>query len=555
MIIALAELLPVEHVPEYESLVEVWVALFGRSERSAISGICNQFWSQDSINPLRRGLLDVARTRFPVQIKPFVRLTRALTAAGILDTDEQSAGGHQGNMPNTLETTLCAEQVFNMIDHLPTYTQLVPLGSTTGSHAIYERTQERLGSSVMGIVYSNVRPISLPGGTVLPPGSRGSLLSGDGGENVVVAWKHEHSGWRLLLDVLRSYAASRTSSLTSRSASPSQSIVALSLASAGVEADGVIDEALVTDILDLVRAMLHENSPLPEVFLQTLDEEKGISTSVVPPPDLVQVTITILEEALARRGRLDQHNIPSGLVTSALSVLSGVLSQPVDAPRVWLYIRSTPALFGSDRPEFSSAALAAERITGKYTMTLALLQLVQKLFTEAFKLKDPGQQEQLHGFQNDVLMRALRFVHSEIWVEHLNWKYARLADRFEIGRRVAMLYSDILQHTPSNVESGPFAMLSRTLLDLLLLQASASSINPIIGTIGTSRQMLKVLYTSRRMSDSRSLIMLLHSQLRLLRLLLNWKYTSNPVSPPTLLEQILCTHAKNGMVHSVLSNL
>ncbi|KAI0072306.1 hypothetical protein K474DRAFT_1667959 [Panus rudis PR-1116 ss-1] len=39
----------------------------------------------------------------------------------------------------------------------------------------------------------------------------------------------------------------------------------------------------------------------------------------------------------------------------------------------------------------------------------------------------------------EVLRRDTRFIHSEIWIEHVGWKYAQVADRFEIGRRISSL--------------------------------------------------------------------------------------------------------------------
>ncbi len=41
-ITALVELVPVELVPDFDGLVEVWIALFGRSESASVSGICVQ---------------------------------------------------------------------------------------------------------------------------------------------------------------------------------------------------------------------------------------------------------------------------------------------------------------------------------------------------------------------------------------------------------------------------------------------------------------------------------------------------------------------------------
>ena len=64
---SLVDLIPVEMVPGFETLVEVWIALFGRAEPASIEGICQQFWEHDSSEGItRRAIFDVARTRFQI---------------------------------------------------------------------------------------------------------------------------------------------------------------------------------------------------------------------------------------------------------------------------------------------------------------------------------------------------------------------------------------------------------------------------------------------------------------------------------------------------------
>jgi len=63
-------------------------------------------------------------------------------------------------------------------------------------------------------------------------------------------------------------------------------------------------------------------------------------------------------------------------------------------------------------------------------MTLALLHLIQQLFQEAFMsvLTIFADNQRLRQVKEEVLLRAASFVHSEIWVEQLGWKYAQLGD-------------------------------------------------------------------------------------------------------------------------------
>ncbi|KAE9409247.1 hypothetical protein BT96DRAFT_848617 [Gymnopus androsaceus JB14] len=554
LVMSLVELVPIEAIPEFNLFVEVWVALFGRSESQSITGICSQYWQVDWQTGLaRRAIFDVSRTRFPIQCGLLVSLLRSMTASGFLDTDPLSTADHSSDGDGlTEERELCARHVFYFFDKLPSYSQVIPASACTGTHAVYEKQLE--SSSAIGVTYTNVRPISLPGGSILPAGSKGRLLNGDSSDLLVVVWQHEHSGWKLLLEVLTEYAFKLRSGST-RGFKPSsfgqlgrELGITLALSDIGYEMDGDTDESLVTNILDLVRSVIQDNPAQGERLMRSLEIEpsSSSSTSTSTPPDLVQLTTIILEEALTRYNAHPRASPPSQLITSAISVLSAILAIPSYSIRVWIYIRSTTALFGSEKnPGFTSAALAAERVTGHYTMTLALLKFVEQLCEEASILLVP-EDVQVRRLKDEVLLRAARFVHTEVWLEHLGWKYAQLGDRFEIGRRISSFYLKVLQYTPSVAADAPFAKLSQAILDLLLFKASVLAINPIMSAISAGTQVLQALYSSRRFGDARRLIFLLESHLQLIRLVLQRKCVSELAQQPCLLEQALCAQITGG---------
>lgn len=561
LLIALVELVPVEHIPNFDAFMDVWIALFGRSESQSIAGICAQFWQSDWKHGIaRRAIFDVARSRFPIHIKSLVRLLRSMTAAGFLDTDPLSTADHSHEGQGLVdERDLCDRHVFYYLDNLPTYSQVVPMSACTGPHALYERMQERYGSpgASAGLTYINLRPIKLPGGTTLPARSTGRLLSGDGGDFIVICWQHEHSGWKLILELLTDYAKRRRLhtgaggaysdiSFARRGSSP---VTILSLEDVGVEMDSEGDEGIITDALDLVRSLIQDNPLQAEQLMLSLEAGEPVVSHTMTetqPPDLVQLTTMILEEALSRSNSRARANPRTQLITSAMSVLSALLALPNYSNRVWLYIRSNAALFGSDRAGgFASVALAAERATGHYTMSLALLHLVQQLFTEASSSVLPDN-PRLQQLKEEVLLRAARFVHTEIWVEHLGWKYAQLGDRFEIGRRITSLYVGVLEYAPPTLSDRPFTALSGSVADVLLFKATTSTINPLVSAINSGGHILRMLYASRRFGDARRLIFLLESHLRLTRLILNHKQKSSAASKPCLLEQALCARITGG---------
>lgn len=560
---ALVELVPVELIPDFDGLVEVWVTLFGASESNTAAALCHQFWETDFKRGVaRRAILDVARSRFPIHLKPLIRLLRAMTGTGFLDTDPLSTAASSTPLASEGSVTklsfyqeACDNAVADYLYSLSTYSQVIPISACSGPNALYEKVPERYGSSSAAATYTNVRPIRLPGGETLPARSTGRLLSGDGGDFVVICWEHTHPGWSMLLEVLTDYvnrkhlysggsASSYNDVSFSRRRGNDQSTATLRLEDIGVEMAAGGDEEVVTDALDLVRSVIQDNPDLAKTLVQALESGKPVvahTMSESQPPDLVQLTTMVLEHALSRSGNRSRASAPSTqLITSCISVLSALLTIPNIAGRVWLYIRSATSLFGSDRTAgFATVALAAERVSGHYTMTLALLQLVQGLFHEASSstLTDSKSLQQI---KEEVLLRAASFVHTEIWVEHMGWKYAQLADRFEIGKRITTFYGQVMEQTAS-APGHSFSTLGQAITDAWVHKATTSTINPLITCISTAGAIFRVLSASRRTGDARRLVYLLRSHLRLTSLVLNFKQRSADASLPCLLEQAFCT--------------
>ena len=562
-LMAVVELVPVELIPDFDSLVEVWIALFGRSESRSVVGICRQFWQSDWRQGVtRRAIIDVARSRFPIHFRPLVRLLRAMTATGFLDTDPLCVASSADysqlvDEEEEAERELCAQHVFYYMDKLPTFSLVIPLSSCTGPNAVYERVQYGRSASAPGLTYTNIRAIRLPGGSIIPPRSTGRLLSGDGGEFVAVCWEHDYSGWKVVLDVLTEYVTRRSmhggttdlyQDVTFGRTGPGSSPLTLRLEDVGMEVGDGGDEALATDALDLIRSVIQDKPILAEELLESLEAGDSTTQTENSSADLVQLTTMILEEALSRPQTRGFSR--TQLVTSAMSVLSALLTLPKYSLRVWLYIRSATMLFGpSQSSGFAAVALPAERATGQYTMTLALLNLVQQLLQEAFVsvLTIPPDNQRLRQAKEEVLMRAANFVHGEIWVEHLGWKYAQLGDRFDIGRRISSFYAYILFQSPPAVSSRPFPTLSQAVIDTFLHKATTSTINPLVSAIAASPNILGALYNARRFGDVRRLIYLLESHLQLARLVLNYKQVAPNNNKPSLLEQALCARVAGGV--------
>ncbi|EPQ58881.1 hypothetical protein GLOTRDRAFT_69872 [Gloeophyllum trabeum ATCC 11539] len=561
LLMAILETAPVEFMPDFDSFVEVWIALFGRSETEAVAGLCRQYWNSDRIKSASRAaVLDVARVQFPVRPCTVLRILRALTAFGYMDTDPLS-NGNRIDEDLTPERDYCSREVFQYFRTLETYTQVIPMSATSGSHALYERRLERVGNSAdVRVIYVNLRPIKLPGGTILPPLSVGRLLSPEDGEQLVLAWNHTHSGWKLVLEIMTTYVyerrlhpglGTRHRDVSFDQHAPGQ-LETLRLHEIGMELDAGNDESLITDCLDLIRSAVQDNPPLAEELLDSLERGNAVvahTMTEAQAPDLVQLTTLILEEALSRSGQHSKRPPRREVIISAMSVLAALLPLPRYSNRVWLFLRSTTSLFGSTGATGGlSNILAAERVTGHYTMTLALLNLVQQLFREAScsLLSVLPRNVRLQEVKEEVLQRVALFVHEKIWREYVGWKYARVGDKSEIGKRLAAFYIDVLEQSPPSLENAPFASLSRDLINLLLFEANISTVSPLISSITEGSPLLDQLYTARRYSDARRLILMMELDTRLARMVLNHKLQVPSGTGLSLLERVLCGSAAGG---------
>ncbi|KAG9017670.1 hypothetical protein FRB90_000315 [Tulasnella sp. 427] len=520
ILMAILDSVQVEYITDYDTLVEVWAAVFGSGEMPIVVHLCSSFWTRDvGYSIQRRSLLDLSLSRFPVEIVPLIRLLRSMSGTGglveldsIADDDDQAA----------LRAS-SARYVFEYFSALPTYAQVLPPHLLSGPDATFDTRPH----TSLGYYYTNIRPVRLPGGCILPPSSVGRVISNQGA--VVVSWSQQHSGWDLLLDILRTYQARAFGGRTRRQAAGSPETKRLELEDIGLQVDS--EEVLVAEILDLFRCLLYKNLDLTSRVVAELQKDDGEA-------DLIQVTLLILKDALVT-STTDRGQAPTRIVASALGVLTALL--PVVPGQIWPFLRSLPQLFGDGGQMGSTPLLLdVERSSGSYGMTLALLDLVGALFDEAFRMVLTHNRT-LQQMKTDVLLRALNFIHSEIWEEHVTWRYVRVADRFEIGRKIGNIYAEILKLSPpvtaaattDETTGNPLAPLTRFVLDTFVYRATSSTINPLVSSISTVRQLHDALQKALRFVDASNLDQLLEANLVLTQLLLVRKHQISASAPTT----------------------
>ncbi|KAG9083728.1 hypothetical protein FRC07_013835, partial [Ceratobasidium sp. 392] len=273
------------------------------------------------------------------------------------------------------------------------------------------------------------------------------------------------------------------------------------------------------------------------VLITNLSEGED-SSSEQDPPDLVQVARIILENCLSRA-----VSGSVGLATNALGILVSLL--PIYPGRVWPYLRSTHLLF-------TTPLFAAERALGDYTMTCAVVGLIDALRTEARVMAlRHADHRVLQHMKSDVLLKGITFVHNEIWLAYSSWRYSRLSDRFDIGCKVAELYCSILDgpERPGENVDDPFAPTTSFLLDAFLNNATVPCVTPLVSALSNGHELLRSLNHAHRFSEAESLSRLLKAHLMLAQLLIGRKPSTTSLS---LLEQTIFTsHKKRSVIDAI----
>jgi nuclear pore complex protein Nup188 len=415
-----------------------------------------------------------------------------------------------------------ARAVFHSLDETETYAMVLQQSGPLGFRNLWETGVDNppsingsFSASAGEMYYTNLHPLLLPGGSILPAKSRGYLLSGGSGKPLVIRWSHKHSGWSLLLEILAECAgrigkSGFNSSMTSPAAPAlpahlhvthpqhkrgSGKPIPFTLSAIGIDFSTIDIPNLVIEILDLFRSVIMHKEDASHVALFESMEQPNDSAMIVEPfeddqsndsvhkrkMDLTQVVVQILSEALVRVGSKRAFSNAANaatqqdlkMITSAISALSAVAR--VLPQRVWPLMRSTGLIglagggygFGASPSNYIStngsqgyqqqsttphsttiAVLASERATGSYRITLSILSLVRSLFDNAVA-SDLSTSVRV-DLKGEVLTNALRFIHTSIWCEHFSWKYKRLGDRFDIGRRIMGLYCDVLRNWTAN---------------------------------------------------------------------------------------------------------
>ncbi|GAA5969808.1 hypothetical protein JCM11641_008047 [Rhodosporidiobolus odoratus] len=504
-------------------------------------------------------IVELARSRFPVQFGGLVHLVRALCAgvAGLLPVEhaaeEHQSAGATGS-DDELLAQRCAQSTFAYLATLPSLTAVLPPSASSANGGVEASSYP---DAETGYSFRTTRAVAVSPSVVLSPGAQGRLVSQHGRKPVVVAWDCEWSAWRLFRDVLEEFAG---------------------LAGRKVQKDvfggegGKEGETLptewdseeekerdVTAVLDILRMTLRNDPALGPALIQHLSSPSTPSSASAPSRpryEFIEVLFRILERALAAAPSASASRTGSAtaLVSSLLGLVSALL--PSFPGVVWSFLRGSTLLFPSPRTASalssrssraassatSTPVLAAEKLAGQYPITLSLLSLTHALVLEeqvASCTSSAEYKEMKHG----VLTRALNWIREEIWPQFGSWRFASLAGKYEVGRRCLGVFRLVVEEaelvSDSASATSPSSGPAQVVLSSFLHHPTTSlaPLAPLLTPLAQGPDAVLLLRKAGRYADAQALEDLSDASLSYLLQLLRYRRRTLP-STSSLLEKI-----------------
>ncbi|CEH16152.1 Uncharacterized conserved protein [Ceraceosorus bombacis] len=546
LLLSVTELVRASFIENLDGLIGLWETTFGSgaiAEESAesmpgIASLCDQFWSEDFNHEDRRALLELAVRRWPVSFRPLVRLATALTGACSI----QAIPTFVDSSRDTSERCILA--VYRFLASLPSVAQALP---RMGVSAPYELISTSVPDAA---AYRTTRLMPFFGWKSIRPSTVGTVVS-DAGTDVLVVWESADpiSAWLILADCLASFAGllaapTKSSNQTKRSQAvddvftTDETSPALDFDALAPGEDAASRVECVADVLDLFAAVFSGSETVREELLQHLEQgqsDDGLASDHHAPfVDLMQVTLRILEQAVAQRP------IISRVVVSALKLLTLLI--PSRAADVFVALRSSNLLTGSPgflpaqyqngiNTDLSTSGVPPSRILqeessrGQYPALIALLDLHAGLLIEMQRSQFSSTPE-LMQVKSEVLLRATAWMLESIWVEYQTLPFASARTQVEVGHRITHFLRSALNDvamSPLTIGNSSASALCGALERALVLGVNKSLVAPIATVLGGGDQLLQGLYASGRYHEAEGALRLVESVLQLTHIIVHRK--------------------------------
>lgn len=497
-----------------------------------------------------REYLEVAKTRFPTSLGPFVTLIRSLSGVAPL----LAATPDDTTVRSTQEA--CAVSTLKFLGDLQSLTFALPPTPMLVPLPYEPIASDQAGESLV----QAVRPISVSPSVTIPTGTVGSFLSGAGQKPVIVCWKVEWSAWALFGDIIEE--CSRVRQRARRRSGQGTELAGEVFDDNGPEEGQPIDPAWAADQLDFatvssileVLAAVVNGINTQESRLQLVDE----LSSDRPPDETVQAIFALLERSV-----VGSHDLQADLAQASLRLIGSLISVfPAD---VWTMLRGSrflfPALSESKvwrQAESSASILQREKLTGTYTVTLAILDVILVLW-EHCRLMSLSSDRGSTQISVEVLLRALAWVRDEVWPGLPTWKYARLEDKFLLAFKCALIFSSVGREAMHCAATGKRKdAVCHAAFDFFkasfVSQASVTTLNTVVYLLSATTTTVSALEADGRLSDAEALMCAIDATLELAESALSLR-PSVLGDRPCLLERLFLASSAKDEVASALHAL
>lgn len=453
----------------YASLINCYCLIYKNQEQ-----LGEAFWNDDFDKEDPNTLLATARNRFPVYFTDFTRILSALCG-------DSAANGGKGN---------CAEQVFNYLCLVPTL--------TTDLNTQVRKSAEEVGEATIIQADQTIRvtqEIQSIASIEIPEGSRGVMLYGGEGE-VVVQFSVAHSGWHLLTAVLASFMNNAGSGIDVTDENGS-------LRGQNIEA--------IDSILDLIHNVMSNNSELITNFVQHIESVSRIPGQTTGTPIIISALCGILSSCSA------VHPCPISTMTLALKCLTLLI--PYYRNDIWAYFQSAPFLprptasisvsakltnpfSGNPAAQIQQIVARVECVTGKYTLLLAFLDMVQGLVHDVQRswwangssdTVVPSNQHKV-----EILYLCLHYLMLDVFPSYADWRYKSLSERYLIGSKVLDIFIEIARGFKSNTSSQgdnlTLNSIREGIFSNFLYEGGVYHISPLLDIVSEGCNKANVLY-------------------------------------------------------------
>lgn len=465
-----------------DTLGELQLLVSVLSQALTEKGLCLDFWDSD----LHTGaglLLNSARSWFPLQFHPFLKLLKSLAG------DEDSAA-----------------KVYDFLDCMTSYTELLRENQLSdvdcsGDNKIWRIVTPRL-------LYKNVlSPDSKE--LIMPIGTLGKVAPTAEGP-AIIQWSYRYSCWKLFALEMDTFLES-------------------------VGSGTALDYQNIVCIVELVKEILHHDWSKAVHLKPIIARLYMIIQRCTPSPNPLQDLIATCLSCLATVALKDPHQVWQNLQQTGFlpRCVSAKISE-ADKTKVE-FLSTAPGNFGA-------ILSTKERPVGYYPVTMETLNLLLRLIHGISAAEDAD--DQPISFLD--LAACLVFVMREVFTGFHKWRFTGLKDREEIGKKCLQLFNVVLglHFKPKKIDGASETMeldvsdLSRTpvvlqdtlVLDLLYSEAGQSLLN-ILGTGVDTVDKLVSLGSSATGGYALALVELIKLAFSVLNRLLARKGKDDDISP------------------------